>query len=81
LTYVSVENKRGKEGMESTGVVQFFKGIGVHDYWVAYFTYLFTFALCLAHLLRELTGVFENYGQKWADEIINLLIAMKREKE
>ena len=81
LTYISVETSRGKAGMESAGVVQFFKGIGVHDCWAAYFSYFFISALCCAHLLRELIGVFEHYGQKWADDFINLLLDMKREKE
>jgi transposase len=81
MTYISVEENRGKKGMESAGVVQFFKGIGVHDCWAAYFSYAFISALCCAHLLRELTGVFENYSQKWAEDFINLLMSMKHEKE
>ena len=81
LTYISVEESRGKKGMESAGVVQFFKGIGIHDCWAAYFSYLFVSALCCAHLLRELTGVIDNYGQKWAGDFIELLLGMKNEKE
>jgi transposase len=81
LTYISVEEKRGKVGMESAGIVQFFKGIGVHDCWAAYFSYFFIHALCYAHILRELTGIFENYQQKWAKDMIALLVEMKQAKE
>ena len=81
LTYISVEENRGKKGMESAGVVPFFKGIGVHDCWSAYFSYEFTSALCCAHLLRELTAVVEVYNQNWAGDFINLLLNMKDEKQ
>jgi transposase len=81
LTYISVEENRGKKGMESAGIVPFMRGIGVHDCWASYFSYNFTHALCNAHILRDLTGIFENYQQKWADEMLNLLVEIKRTKE
>ena len=34
-------------------------------------------ALCNAHLLRELIGILENTGQKWAQAVIDLLLLMK----
>ena len=38
--------------------------------------------LCCAHLLRELNGVLENNPeQKWASELKELLVKMKRTKD
>ena len=81
LTYISVEESRGRAGMEAAGIVPFLKSIGVHDCYASYFTFTFIHALCNAHILRELTGIFENYGQKWAEEMLELLREMKRTKE
>ena len=81
LTHISVEESRGKAGMEAAGIVPFLRSIGVHDCYASYFTFAFIHALCNAHILRELTGIFENYGQKWADEMLELLREMKRTKD
>jgi len=81
LTYISVQDKRGKKGIIAAGIASLFSKIGIHDCWAAYFAFSFIHALCCAHLLRELTNVFENYKQVWAEKLIDLLIEMKRIKE
>lgn len=81
LTHLSVQESRGKIGMIAAGIVQYLKGIAVHDCWAAYFSFLFISALCCAHVLRDLLGVYENYKQEWAKQMMDLLKAMKREKE
>jgi transposase len=82
LTYISIQSKRGKEGMDAAGVLPYFHGIAVHDCLSAYYKFsAIVHALCNAHLLRELTGVSENTGQAWAQEMIVLLISMKMVKE
>ena len=81
-TYLSVHQKRGIEGMNANGVLDKFHGIAVHDCWKSYWNYDITHAVCCAHLLRELTGVEENYpNQIWATKFKELLLEMKKVKE
>jgi len=79
-TYLTVEEKRGKIGMDSCGVLPFFKGIAVHDCWKSYWSYTFAeHAVCCAHLLRELTGISENHPeQAWSEKMKKLLLNMKK---
>jgi len=82
LTYISMQSKRGREGMEAAGVLPYFSGIGMHDCWGPYFSFeALIHALCNAHFLRELTGVLENFKQEWALQMITLLLEMKAAKE
>lgn len=69
--------KRGREGIEAVGVLPEFAGIRVHDAWAPYLSYGGAYALCNAHLLRELTFLAEQTKQAWASELIGLLLAMK----
>jgi transposase len=81
-SYLAVEPKRGKDGMDKIGILPKFKGLIVHDCWAPYFRYeKLRHALCCAHLLRELTGIHENTGQEWAKFMIDLLIEMKKAKD
>ncbi len=82
-TYLNISPKRGFEGMEVAGVLPGFGGVAVHDCWAPYWKYSdISHALCCAHLLRELTGVLENHPeQTWANDFIQLLLAMKSAKE
>lgn len=83
FTYLSVEKKRGTVGMDSSGVLPFFKGVAVHDFWKPYFKYEdINHAICNVHLLRELTGIIENNPEQiWAEEMLELLLQMKKAKE
>ena len=82
FTYLTVEKKRGSEGIDSSGVLQSFTGIAVHDCWSSYFKYENAeHSICCAHLLRELTGIYERTGQIWANELIHLLLKMKNLKQ
>ncbi|MGL5677965.1 MAG: IS66 family transposase [Cellulosilyticaceae bacterium] len=82
-TYLTVEDKRGHEGITSSGVLPNFKGIAVHDCWASYWKYDdVTHAVCCAHLLRELTGIAENYPEQvWATEMLELLLRMKEVRD
>ena len=82
-TYLDISPKRGFNGMEQCGVLPEFKGIAMHDCWVSYWNYTDAeHAVCCAHLLRELTGISENYPeQKWASAFIDLLLEMKKVKD
>jgi transposase len=81
LTHYHVAQARGLKGMLAGGILEFFKGVLVHDCWVGYFKLNVEHALCNAHLLRELTRVIETTGQAWADELKVLLRTMKNAVE
>ena len=82
LTYISVEKKRGQDGMDSAGILPNYSGDAIHDCWAPYFKYdKVRHGLCCAHLLRELTAVTENTRQAWAQKMGDLLIEMKNTKE
>ena len=56
-TYLTVNKKRGQEGIEDNGVIQNIGGTAVHDCWGAYWKFKdILHAVCCAHLLRELIG-------------------------
>jgi len=82
-THLTISDKRGREGMDSGGILPEFTGIAVHDCWAPYWSYPhLTHALCCAHLLRELIGVEENHpDQAWASYFKRLLLDMKAAKE
>ena len=82
LTHISVSQKRGQDGMNEAGILPNFTGKAIHDCFSSYFTYNnMTHGLCNAHLLRELTGITENYKQAWPDQMAELLLALKDRKE
>ena len=57
--------------------------VAMRDCWASYWGYKdATYAICCAHLLRELTGIFENHpDQQWASDFMKLLLKMKKTKE
>lgn len=65
--------KRGTDAMDEIGILPEFKGILCHDHWKPYYTYDCTHTLCNAHHLRELTRAVEQDGQKWAQQMKDLL--------
>ncbi|PEO36983.1 hypothetical protein CN555_20255 [Bacillus wiedmannii] len=68
--------------MNEMGVLPHFSGIAVHDGWASYFGYKQSqHILCNAHLLRDLQGIFEQTGEKWAENMKNLLCDAKQFKE
>jgi len=77
LTHYAVHPKRGREALEAIGILPQFAGTSVHDGWRAYFHYACQHALCVVHLLRELTYLAEEQGLAWAAELITLLLDMK----
>jgi len=83
FTYLTVEEKRGTIGMNSSGVLPDFQGIVVHDCWKFYWSYeAVIHAICCAHLLRELIGVSENHPEQlWADKMKKLLLRMKKVRD
>jgi transposase len=77
LTFYAHHAKRGREAIEAIGLLLSFGGRRVHDAWAPYLSLAGLYALCNAHLLRELIGVYEDTGQAWAQKLIKLLLSMK----
>jgi transposase len=79
LTFLHFDAKRGTQAMVNMGLLHNYRGGLVHDFWQAY--YAFTECLhflCNAHLLRELTYIYEQIGQSWAKDMIELLLEAKQ---
>jgi transposase len=71
---IAPHDKRGAEAMKDIGVIPHVKTVLVHDHWVPYFSFTNCLhALCGAHILRELQGIFDDYGQKWPILMIDFL--------
>jgi transposase len=76
FTYLFVHEKRGAQALYSgQSIAQNYTGTLVHDCWASYFKLPNArHALCGAHLLRELRGLSENHGRKWAEKMHSLLM-------
>jgi len=82
LTHIEIQESRGKKGMDAIGILLAFIGTVIHDCWASYFMYTaIRHGLCNAHLLRELTAVWENTAQAWSKDLIALLLEVKSIKE
>jgi len=78
-TYLFPHDKRGYQAMEAMGVLPYYKGILCHDHWKTYYRFILCLhALCNAHHLRELTRSHEQDGMRWAKQMIELLIKIKK---
>ncbi len=76
-TYLSVQRKRGNEGMTETGFLPDYKGIIIHDCWSPYWSFQNVLhGLCCARLLRELAGTIENTSEvsEWARQMTERLL-------
>ena len=79
-TYFFPHERRGTEAINSIGILPEFRGILCHDHLKSYYTYSNCMhALCNAHHLRELEGVWEDDNkQEWAKEMKALLKEINR---
>ena len=76
LTFYGIHKKRGKEAMDYFNILPNFNGRLMHDFWKPYLKYNCEHGLCNAHLLRELTFLFEQQNQAWAEKMLLLLLDM-----
>jgi transposase len=81
LTHYAAHPKRGKEALETIGILPNFTGVSVHDGWRSYWTYACQHATCNVHLLRDLTFLWEEQQQDWAQQMKDLLLCMKEAVE
>ena len=80
LTHYAYSPKRGKEAMDSIGILPAYTGTVVSDALCAYRQYRQSrHALCGAHLLRELTYIKETCAeqQQWTEPLAKLLLEIK----
>lgn len=77
LTFYAHHAKRGWEAIEAIGLLIGLAGRRVHDAWGPYLGLAGLYALCNAHLLRELIGLHEDTRQAWIPKMIRLLLRMK----
>jgi len=75
VTWIGCHANRGKKAFDAFGILDEFVGTLIHDGWKPYRDLACVHALCNAHHLRELTYVFEEMGQAWANRMIELLVA------
>lgn len=78
LTFYAHHPKRGRLAMDAIGILPAFSGTSVHDALPSYLSYACAHALCNAHLLRELTALYEQTAQRWAQELLELLRQIKQ---
>ena len=78
LTWYGVHAKRGTKAIADFGLLRSFQGRLIHDCFSSYLGLLCKHALCGAHLLRELTFLFDQLDQAWAGKLHDLLLDMHR---
>ncbi len=79
LTHYHTHHRRGQEGMKAGEILPEFQGRAIHDHWKSYLTFDCDHGFCNAHHLRELQFVLDQYQQPWAEELAQLLLAIKAE--
>lgn len=79
LTWIGAHMNRGRKAFNAFGILAAFSGTLIHDGWKPYRDLDCRHGLCNAHHLRELTYVFEEMGQAWAKQLIDLLLEAQRE--
>ena len=79
LTWLGIHPNRGKKAFDAFALLTSFVGTLIHDGWKPYRDLVCTHALCNAHHLRELTYVFEEMGQTWANRLIEMLLVVCQE--
>jgi transposase len=79
FTHYAVSLYRGSRAIDEIGILPFFRGNACHDAFASYFNYEECgHSLCNAHHLRELKFIYEQYGELWAKQMLDLLLRIKK---
>jgi transposase len=78
LTWYYAHKRRGREAIDAAGILADYRGRAIHDCWKSYFDYACDHGLCNGHLLRELIFLWDQQSQKWAQAMIDHLLAIKK---
>jgi transposase len=78
LTYLAWHPKRGRLAMDAIGILPQYQGRLMRDRLSSYDHYDCEQSICGAHLLRDLTRVWEQDKQKWARVMYRLLLALNQ---
>jgi transposase len=78
LTFYGIHEKRGTVAMDYFNIIPNFSGHLIHDFWRPYLYYGCQHGLCNAHLLRELTFLFEQENHIWAKNMFDLLVETEK---
>ena len=82
LVYYEIHKKRGKEAIDSIGILAYFVNILVHDHWKSYYKEEhITHAECNSHILRYLKSILEITKSKKVEDFLELLVDMNETKK
>jgi transposase len=81
MTFFGHHIKRGKEAIDSFGIIPKYNGTLIHDRFSSYFSYNCKHSLCNAHILRELKYVEQAFEAKWSKKLTRLLTQAHRLKK
>lgn len=74
ITCKFLHPKRGREAIDTIGIIPRYGGVVIHDCWASYLAYEHCdHGLCGSHLLRELTFIIDAHGYAWARNMKRLL--------
>jgi len=80
LTHFAIHEKRGKQAAIDIGILPEFEGTMIHDHWKPYYFFTdCTHAECNAHHIRNLKGIYETFSHEWAQDMMSLLVKIKRQ--
>lgn len=78
-TYYYYHRSRGNKADIEKGLLMIFTGTLVHDHMKGLYKFQSDDAECNAHILRYLTFAIEKYKRKWAQDLLDLLLEIKKE--
>ena len=75
ITLKLLHRRRGTEAIDEINIIPNYGGTIIHDCWASYLSYTNCgHGLCGSHIVRELTGIIESNGYKWAINMKDLLL-------
>jgi len=76
LTHLQWHPRRGQVAMDEIGILPLYQGRLMRDRLSSYDHYECEQSICGAHLLRDLTAIWQQFKQQWASDMQDLLLQM-----